>query len=114
MCHLAVGQDLQAREVRYRAVFHQECLRMRFHRGMDGGNQVPFVLRMGHDVHRTSRSQEHASEVNPRFGGGYPHVFESGCDHMTMILNNLQGRVNAPCIGIYDDGIYMMKYNEKS
>lgn len=52
------------------------------------------------------------SEVNPRFGGGYPHAFESGCDHMTMILNNLQGRVNTPCIGNYDEGIYMMKYNE--
>ncbi|MCQ2397612.1 MAG: ATP-grasp domain-containing protein [Lentisphaeria bacterium] len=52
------------------------------------------------------------SEVNPRFGGGYPHAFESGCDHMTMILNNLQGKANAPSIGSYDEGIYMMKYNE--
>lgn len=52
------------------------------------------------------------SEVNPRFGGGYPHAYESGCDHMKLILNNLQGVVNQKNIGAYDEGIYMMKYNE--
>lgn len=52
------------------------------------------------------------SEVNPRFGGGYPHAYECGCDHMKLILNNLQGIANNPHIGDYDDGVYMMKYNE--
>lgn len=52
------------------------------------------------------------SEVNPRFGGGYPHAYESGCDHMTMIVNNLAGQTNVPQIGKYDEGIYMMKYVE--
>lgn len=52
------------------------------------------------------------SEVNPRFGGGYPHAYESGCDHMTMILNNLQGTANADTVGDYEAGICMMKYNE--
>lgn len=52
------------------------------------------------------------SEVNPRFGGGYPHAYESGCDHMKLILNNLKGETNVRQIGTYDDGIYMMKYNE--
>lgn len=52
------------------------------------------------------------SEVNPRFGGGYPHAFESGVDHMKLILNNLQGKVNEKRIGEYEEGIYMMKYNE--
>lgn len=52
------------------------------------------------------------SEVNPRFGGGYPHAYESGCDHMRLILNNLEGRANEAQIGQYEDGIYMMKYNE--
>ena len=52
------------------------------------------------------------SEVNPRFGGGYPHAYASGCDHMKMILNNLLGKANERCIGHYDDGIYMMKYSE--
>ncbi|MBR4587116.1 MAG: ATP-grasp domain-containing protein [Lachnospiraceae bacterium] len=52
------------------------------------------------------------SEVNPRFGGGYPHAYESGCDHMKLILNNLKGIVNETHIGDYEEGIYMMKYNE--
>ncbi len=52
------------------------------------------------------------SEVNPRFGGGYPHAYESGCDHMKLILNNLQGIVNEKNVGAYEEGIYMMKYNE--
>ena len=52
------------------------------------------------------------SEVNPRFGGGYPHAYECGCDHMQLILNNLQGKINPKNIGAYDEGIYMMKYNE--
>lgn len=52
------------------------------------------------------------SEVNPRFGGGYPHAYEAGCDHTKMILNNLRGNINPGCIGNYEEGIYMMKYNE--
>lgn len=52
------------------------------------------------------------SEVNPRFGGGYPHAYESGCNHMKYIINNLEGKENTPLIGNYEEGIYMMKYNE--
>lgn len=52
------------------------------------------------------------SEVNPRFGGGYPHAYECGCDHMTLIKNNLQGKVNVKKIGDYKENVYMMKYNE--
>lgn len=52
------------------------------------------------------------SEVNPRFGGGYPHAYECGVDHMKLILNNLRGNVNIKNIGNYEEGIYMMKYNE--
>lgn len=52
------------------------------------------------------------SEVNPRFGGGYPHAYECGCNHMQLILNNLYGNINQKNIGNYEDGTYMMKYNE--
>ena len=52
------------------------------------------------------------SEVNPRFGGGYPHAYECGADHMALIANNLNGIPNSRNIGNYRDGIYMMKYNE--
>lgn len=52
------------------------------------------------------------SEVNPRFGGGYPHAYECGCNHMSLIVNNLRGIANEKSIGTYEDGLYMMKYNE--
>lgn len=52
------------------------------------------------------------SEVNPRFGGGYPHAYECGCNHMEMIINNLSGIENSSQIGNYEENIYMMKHNE--
>lgn len=52
------------------------------------------------------------SEVNPRFGGGYPHAYECGCDHMELILNNLQRIANERRIGNYEEEVCMMKYNE--
>ena len=50
------------------------------------------------------------SEVNPRFGGGYPHAYECGCDFMSLIVNNIEGNVNEVHIGNYKEDIYMMKY----
>lgn len=52
------------------------------------------------------------SEVNPRFGGGYPHAYESGANHMKLIVNNLAGIRNECVVGEYEEGTYMMKYNE--
>ncbi len=52
------------------------------------------------------------SEVNPRFGGGYPHAYESGVNIPQMIIHNLIGNINVDNIGEYREGIYMMKYNE--
>ncbi|MBO5136229.1 MAG: ATP-grasp domain-containing protein [Clostridia bacterium] len=52
------------------------------------------------------------SEVNPRFGGGYPHAYECGINHIKLIVNNINGNVNNPNIGSYKDDVYMMKYNE--
>lgn len=76
-----------------------------------------FVLEAGYrgqidiDIFDINR-QYYISEVNPRFGGGYPHAYESGCNHMKLILNNLNGITNQKNIGAYEEGIYMMKYNE--
>lgn len=52
------------------------------------------------------------SEVNPRFGGGYPHAYMCGVNHMKLIENNVNGIVNQPHIGDYEEGLYMMKYVE--
>ncbi|WP_296115197.1 ATP-grasp domain-containing protein [uncultured Anaerococcus sp.] len=51
------------------------------------------------------------SEVNPRFGGGYPHAYECGLNNMKLIINNLNGIENEKDIS-YEDDVYMMKYNE--
>lgn len=58
------------------------------------------------------KGEYYISEVNPRFGGGYPHAYEAGCDHAKLILNNLVGNSNEPTIGNYEEDVYMMKYNE--
>lgn len=58
------------------------------------------------------QGEYYISEVNPRFGGGYPHAYECGCNHMKLFLNNLQGITNAKNIGCYKENVYMMKYNE--
>ena len=52
------------------------------------------------------------SEVNPRFGGGYPHAYECGVNVPKMIINNIEGKVNCKAIGQYNDNVYMMKFNE--
>lgn len=57
-------------------------------------------------------NEYYISEVNPRFGGGYPHAYESGVNVPKMIINNIQGKENQDQIGNYEENIYMMKYNE--
>ena len=52
------------------------------------------------------------SEVNPRYGGGYPHAQACGVNMPALYLNNLAGKENDVNIGAYDDDVYMMKYNE--
>ena len=52
------------------------------------------------------------SEVNPRFGGGYPHAYACGVNMPAQVLENLSGRENPVTIGEYQEGICMMKYNE--
>lgn len=52
------------------------------------------------------------SEVNPRFGGGYPHAYECGVNMPAQVIRNLKGETNMDSIGCYRTGVYMMKYNE--
>ncbi len=52
------------------------------------------------------------SEVNPRFGGGYPHAHACGVNMPKQVLRNLAGSANEITIGNYEENICMMKYNE--
>ncbi len=52
------------------------------------------------------------SEVNPRFGGGYPHAYACGVNLPAQVLRNLRGESNEKTVGDYKEGVCMMKYNE--
>ena len=54
------------------------------------------------------------SEVNPRFGGGYPLAYECGCNFPQMIIRNLSGIENENATGHYDEGVFMMKWDDVS
>lgn len=51
------------------------------------------------------------SEINPRFGGGYPLAYECGANFPKYIINNIKGIVNQPEVGNYEEDIYMMKHD---
>lgn len=52
------------------------------------------------------------TDVNPRFGGGYPHAHECGVNFVRLILNNIAGRENVGAVGRYEEDTFMMKYSE--
>ena len=52
------------------------------------------------------------SEINPRFGGGYPHAYACGINFPHLIANNVAGKENADTIGNYEEGICMLKYTD--
>lgn len=57
-------------------------------------------------------NEYYISEVNPRFGGGYPFAYECGSNHIKMILNNIDGIENEVQIGNYKSNKYMAKFND--
>lgn len=62
--------------------------------------------------HGTEDGTWYLSEVNPRFGGGYPHAYACGVNFAKLLVNNMEGHENMPEIGHYPEGVCMMKYNE--
>ncbi|MBU9712172.1 ATP-grasp domain-containing protein [Evansella tamaricis] len=54
------------------------------------------------------------SEINPRFGGGYPYAHEMGNNFITQIISNLQGVSSVPTeeySGPYAEGKTMVRYD---
>lgn len=51
------------------------------------------------------------SEINPRFGGGYPHAYECNVNFPKLIIKNLQNKINEPNILDYEENVYMMKHD---
>lgn len=52
------------------------------------------------------------SEINPRFGGGYPHAYACDVSFPQNILANLEGTENEVRIGAYEEGVYVLKYSD--
>lgn len=63
------------------------------------------------DIFRIN-NEYYISEINPRFGGGYPHAYELGVNFPKLIVNSINHIENQNEIGNYEENIYMMKYNE--
>lgn len=74
-------------------------------------NELGFTGQIDIDVFERN-GEFYISEVNPRFGGGYPHAYECGCNFPKYIINNIYTKTNQIQIGKYDEGVYMMKYLE--
>ncbi|MBS4220160.1 ATP-grasp domain-containing protein [Bacillus sp. FJAT-49711] len=54
------------------------------------------------------------SEINPRFGGGYPYAYEMGQNFIKSMINNLNGIPNASYdkyLGDYEEGKTMVRYD---
>lgn len=52
------------------------------------------------------------SEINPRFGGGYPHAYANGMNVPEYIANNVKGFANEIKSNADRDEIYVMKYSD--
>lgn len=52
------------------------------------------------------------SEINPRFGGGYPHAHACGMNFPKLIAANAAGQKNTAAIGDYEEGVCMLKYTD--
>lgn len=59
-----------------------------------------------------SEGKYYVSEINPRFGGGYPHAYACGVNFPESILKNLHGEENDVNIGNYVKDVYVMKYSD--
>lgn len=63
------------------------------------------------DVFLSEDGNIYINEINPRFGGGYPHAHNCGVNFIKMIVNNINGVENEINLGNYPLNVKMMKYN---
>ena len=49
-------------------------------------------------------------EINPRFGGGYPHTHESGVNFIKLIANNASNTQNKYFCMDYEDDLVALRY----
>ena len=66
--------------------------------------KIGYVYMIDMDLFRIN-GEYYISEINPRFGGGYPHAYESGVDFPKLIINTLNNQENINQVGIYKENI---------
>lgn len=52
------------------------------------------------------------TEVNARFGGGYPLTQAAGVDFAALLCRCLRGEAIAPCLGAYQAGVLMLRFDD--
>ena len=60
--------------------------------------------------YREYKGKFYVLEVNPRFGGAYPHTHSCGMNYVRMIANNAIGIKNEPFKMEYEDDIVAFRY----
>lgn len=56
--------------------------------------------------------QYYLSEINPRFGGGFPHAYVSGMNTPEYIARNAAGWENESYLEIKRKKLYVLKYSD--
>lgn len=56
--------------------------------------------------------QYYILEINPRFGGGYPHAYLCGVNFIKMLAANADGVANQPLRAAYKENVRAMKYSD--
>ena len=51
------------------------------------------------------------SEINPRFGGGFPLAHAAGADYPAWLMDLARGGTVPPRLRQYESGLYMTRYN---
>ncbi len=51
------------------------------------------------------------TEINPRFGGGFPLALAAGGTYPAWLLDMVEGRPVTPRLRAYEAGLYMTRYN---
>ena len=75
----------------------------------DVARNIPFRGPIDMDIFEYE-GEYYVLEINPRFGGGYPHAHECGVNFVKNIAANARGEQLTPDIGNYEADQIMLKY----
>jgi carbamoyl-phosphate synthase large subunit len=51
------------------------------------------------------------TEINARFGGGYPLAEAAGAGFPRLLVQALRGESVLPCVGVYERGVMLLRYD---